>query len=385
MARGQVADDALTRSVLRARLALLRQRTALSADRGVAVTGPQADANALLLEAVQQHRAALAHLLGLPVPLEGQQLRLQVLPPPAAGVQVLDPGTLLRMEWLGGIRVYRILLPDYESAHLVAAREAVVDALLAACLSAGTAFGEVPRLPAWFRQGVQHVLYPRDVEETLLAVEQLWRHGEVPSLQRLLARHPAGQLSEQESLMAGAVVYWLATRASHPELIPALLAQFATGEGVEMAWLQRQLGGDPEDAWDRWMLRQRRIIRSVGVVRQAHIEQLRSVLLLSPGQHGIPLRAGIPVGGALHQLAAYHAEDWLGTVLRQKRRALEVLAQGRPVRFQEIVQAFVAILDGVASGQAMITLAEQEDLAYISLALLARDVMDGGGVWQPPE
>ena len=380
------ASDDLARAALRARLALLRQHTAVAPDRGVAVSGPRSDANALLLEAVQQTRSGIESLLGMRVPLARQRIRVQVLPPALEGEPVEQPEPSLRMERSGDMLTYRIMLPDYESTYSAAAQEALVYALLAAYISDGDGTAKLPVLPAWLWQGVIQILNPDDLEITLVSVDLLWRAGEIPPLAQFLRRTPEERLSENERIIAGGIVYWLAMQPRQAGLFPALFGQIARRQGeMDWDWLGERLGLDPDALWDRWMLQQRRRVRGIGSVMQAHIDQLRSVLLLSPGQHGIPQRAAVPRGGQLHMLAAHRESDWFASAIRQRRNRLELVAQGRPVRFREIVGEFLGVLDGVVAGQASADLEEQEHLAYMSLALLAQEVAAGGGIWRPQE
>ena len=381
------ASDDLARAALRARLALLRQHTAVAPDRGVAVSGSRSDANALLLEAVQQTRRGIESLLGMSVPLARQQIRVQVLAPALEGGGPVVPSepTLL-VERSGDRLTYRILLPDYESTYSAAAQESLVYALLAAYISDGDGTAMLPVLPAWLWQGVIQILNPDDLEITLVSVDHLWRAGEIPPLAQFLRRTPEERLSETERIIAGGIVYWLAMQPRRSSFFPALFGQIARRQGeIDWDWLGERLGMDPDALWDRWILQQRRTVRGVGGVMQAHIEQLRSVLLLSPGQHGIPQRAAVPRGGALHMLAAHRESDWFASAIRQRRNQLELVAQGRPLRFREIVGEFLGVLDGVVAGQASADLEEQEHLAYLSLALLAQEVAAGGGIWRSQE
>ena len=376
---GQEEDP--MRAALRARMALLRLHTAISSDRTISVSGPQASANAYLLEAVQLQRTAMEALLRLPLPFHGQRIRLQVLPPAREELDD-DQEVLLRTEFVLGDLTHRLMLPNYESAFSPTAREALIYALLSVYVVDAGRGNTVPFLPPWFWQGVMHVLHPDDVKITLDYLDVLWRSGRVPPLAQFLRDAQEDRLEAEDAIFAGALVHWLASRPSHERIMPQLLTAFARQEPIDVDWLRARLGADPDEQFDRWILAQRRIVRGVGTVLPSHVEQLQEAILLYPGQHGIPRSAAVPWGAQLHTLVAYRDRTWFQEAVQQRRSSLQLLLQGRPARFQEIVDAFIAVLDGVARGEDPAILEEQELLAGLTLQLLVRELEASGGIWR---
>ncbi len=372
------AEDAM-RAALRARMALLRLHTASSSDRTLAVSGPQAGLNAYLLEAVQQQRVALEQLLRVPVPWGRQRIRLQVLPSDGDGA--VAAGISLRTETVLGDVIHRITLPDYESAHVQAAHEALILALLSVYVIHEND-GNILRPPSWFWQGVVEVLHADDVKITLEYVDRLWRAGHVPSLGLFLRRSQEGRLDPEDAMFAGAVVYWLVTRPSSARIVRHVFRAFAAQEEVDVHWLQSYVGPDPDEQLDRWLLAQRRIVRGVGVVMQFHIDDLQELLLLYPGQHGIPRNAAITWGAPLAELGAHRKNVWFAEAINHRRNALQFVAQGRPERFRAVVDGFLDVLDGVVAGEDQEKLEAQEQRALLALRLFAGEVEEHGGIWR---
>ena len=366
------------RAALRARMALLQLHTASSSDRVFAVSGPQAGLNAYLLEAVQQQRLALERRLRMPVPWGRQRIRLQILPSDTDA----DAGISLQTGNVLGDIIHRVTLPDYESAYVKTAHEALIYALLSVYVVHENDERGTPKIPSWFWQGIIEILHPDDVTITLEYVDRLWRSGRVPSLGQFLRQSQADRLDPEDAMFAGAVVYWLITRPSSTRLSKQLFRAFAAREEIDVDWLQAYIGPDPDEQLDRWLLTQRRVVRGVGVVLQFHIDDLRELLLLYPGQHGIPRNAAIAWGAPLSALAAYREHVWFEEAINQRRNALQRVSQGRPDRFQEVVHGFLAVLDGVVAGVDQEELNEQEQMAILTLGLFAGEVEERGGIWR---
>ena len=94
-------EEEAMRAALRARMALMRQQSAMSSDRSILVSGPRSSSNAYLLDATQRQRIALEKMLRMRVPFNGQRIRLQVLPPPDDD-QALGQEVFLRSEFILG-------------------------------------------------------------------------------------------------------------------------------------------------------------------------------------------------------------------------------------------------------------------------------------------
>ncbi|MFU8780289.1 MAG: hypothetical protein ACNA71_04600 [Kiritimatiellia bacterium] len=375
------ADEDLTRAALRARLALLRLRTAVSYDRVFSVSGPRADSNAIVLDLLQQTRAATEQLLGVSMPVRDQSIRVLVRSPGADSGQ--DAGSDLHLERQAGQLIYRVRFADYSHADLPAAQALVLQAILAAYVVPLRETRDMVRIPGWFLQGILEVLYPDDRKLALATLDRLWRSGAIPSLATFFQEAQAWDtLAEEQATVAGGVVYWLATLVADESIMPAVLRRIAANEPIDVDWLLERLGSDPDAMFDRWMLSQRRTVRGVGTVMRAHIDHLRSVLLLYPGQHGIPRGAPVVWGAPLHMLVRYRDHVWFEEAVRQRRQLLQLAVQGRPDRYKTIVAAFLVVLDGVRAGGDIEDLEDREQLAYIALELLARDVDASGGIWR---
>ncbi len=379
------ADRGLTRAALRARLALMRVHTAISADRRLYVSGPQLEGNALLLDAAEQIRGQIEALLGMPIPLEGQSVRLQVLTG-TEEAQAGESGVRVGVGQSAGERVYRVLFSGYAATYEAEARERVIYAFLLAYCGAAPGDGAVvPELPAWLWQGVAAVLDPAERPAVLDRVRQDWMAGRLPSLAAVMAAGDVDRLDAAGARCSGAVVYWLTTWPSHRNIFRELFARLARGEPVGVDTLEVALGGDPDDRFDRWMLAQRRMIRGVGTVTQENVQALRVALLLSPGRDGIPRGVALKPGDGLSALWPYRDAPWFARAVRQRQQALQRVAPGRPERFRALVGEFVAVLEGLSQASDVNTVRAQEKRARAGLERMAADVQAAGGFWRVSE
>lgn len=378
--RGWSDQDAF-RAAVRARMALRRLHTAKSSDRTIVVSGPESTSNAFLLESARQKRRDIEHMLRTRLPADEQQIRLQVR---RADEDDPDDGQdiILRSDVLLGQLTYRIILPDYESFLTDTAQDALIYAFLSAYVRDAGSRSAIPDIPPWFWQGIAHVLHPDDRKITLDIVLDRWRSGQAPSLTHFLREAQVDRLELDEAQYAGAIVYWLMTRRTDERILPQLFASFAAEESVDANWLRERLREDPDERFDRWLLAQRRTVRGVGTVRQSHIDALEELLLLYPGQNGIPRRADIRAGSPLSSLIGHQDQPWFSSTVRRLRNQLELVAQGRAAYFQEIVDDFLAVLDGILSGEDDVMLRQQEQSARTRLRLFAAEVEESGGIWR---
>jgi hypothetical protein len=382
LARGVCGAEDPMRAAVRARLALMRLHSSVSSDRVFFVSGARTEDNARILDDLQETRLAVEQLLRVPMPTRGQSIRFFVLPPEE---QAADPaqGVGLVTERRVGEIVHRIVVPHYASVYVPETREAVVAAMLSAYLVGAGVPLEATNLPAWFLGGVLEVLHPLERKVSLASLDVLWASGAIPSLHVVFrALQEAETLSEAQATIAGGLVLWLASRPSEEKVMSGLLVRMAANAPVDVAWLSGRMGADPDGLFERWVLAQRRAVRGVGTIMRLHIDHVRSVLLLYPGQHGIPRRAKIVSGAPLHVLAQHRERAWFREAVQQRRQVLQLAAQGRPARYQEIVGQFLAVLDGVEDGLSDEILEEREQRAYLALERLAREVDAAGGVLQ---
>lgn len=386
---GVTADtgEDMQRAALRAKLALMRVHTAVAPDRGIVVSGPRAEGNALLLQAVQQIRSDLESLLGLPLPVSSSQhIRLQVMRDDAEPLQAFSFD--IKLEWLGGVLVHRIELPNYLSSYAPEARENVVYAMLRMyCMGnpQNENLDTLPSPPAWFWQGVLGVLDADSRNLILAQIDRRWRAGQVPPLGTFFREAPREELSAEERIVAGAIIYWLASRLYSDDFFAKLFAEIRLGRAPSFTWLRDELGQDPDELFDRWLLAQGHTVRAVGAVMMQHIESLRELLYVYPGLHGVPRRANVQRGVPLSMLAAYRDADWFDLVVQERRKRLQLIRQGRHVRMQDVIALLLEVVNGVANGAKLAVLREQENKAHVLLEALAEDVKGAGGILREEE
>jgi hypothetical protein len=376
----------LEKAALRAKLALMRVHTAVSSDRGVAVSGPRPEGNALLLQAVQQIQEDLAALVGMPLPFASQQLRVQVQQSDTSTTN--DVVIRSSLENQGGILSHRIALPDYRSAYRSEAREHVVQAMLR-IYSIGSTTDNLPAgsilVPVWLWRGVVQILDSDARNLTLAYIDALWRDGQIPPLASFFRDLPEENLSMKQRMIAGTIVYWLSSRLHSDDFFADLFAAIRAGKDVSYAWLEMRIGADPDEQFDRWLLAQDQTIRAVGGVMIPHTASLRTLLYIYPGQYGIPRAAEIPANARLSMLALHREADWFDRAILKRRQRIQLVGQGRHRRMQDVITAFLDILDGVEGNRSFSLLQAQEKAAHRLLDALDEDIIAAGGILQEEE
>lgn len=381
-------DDLPTLETIRERMEAIGIRSVRSSDGQLVVSGADSFMNAMLLAQAGEIRQRVQAVVGMPLQFDTRSVRVLVKPDADAAMPIV-----LEHVFSGGQWIHRIVFPDYASSQAREGLEAVSAAFLALYIHPGSA--DTNRVvsftvPAWLSQGVQQVLTDGDRSRTLDQALQFWHEGRLPSPVQMLTARPSPATGDDDAsrlLVAhGAFVLWLADRNTGEPSIADLFRHLSAGHAVNTEWLRQQLpeGVDPDASWDRWLLSQRHVVRSLGQLSLAHMETLRDEWLVQPGDQGIPADLELPAEANCVSLLQYRDQSWLPAVIRQKRYRLEMLAQGRPERFRELVSLYVNVLNAIESGE--------RPPAVVGLAVNARrqwhalheTVKEAGGIWSEP-
>jgi len=213
-------------------------------------------------------------------------------------------------------------------------------------------------LPAWLWRGLAGNLDAGLRARNSEMVLARWQRGQVISPAELLgngtgARPAVGTAEEADHRAAcGLWVKWLLSLPNGRRLFSDLLRHVGEGGTATPDWLILRLPGcassaDLDEQWDKWILRQRRVVYRPGEVTRQVVDQLRGELLLYPGQSGIPLNCGSPERIELHELIDRRGSPWIPAFVRGKCASLRVLAIGRGEEFGAVVESYCRFLTGL--------------------------------------
>ncbi len=381
------ADGSVSTADIRERIAAIGIRSVQSASGHIVVSGPDPLGNAFLLSLAEETAVALESLTGLSLPFERQSVRLQVS---AVLQEPLDRGVSLTHTLLAGHWIHRVHLADYEMMQTEAAAVVLCSAFLSVYGGTTTGTDAGFALPYWFRRGVVRNMTVAARQETLAGALRLWYQGRLLTPSPILGLEapplPEAGLAEDDVLACGALVLWFTSRPSRGSHYASLFRRLSDGGGVDLDWVRSWLpdGADPDEQWDRWLLSQRGVVRGVGTVSLEQFDALYAEWLLYPGRYGIPHDVELPARADCTALTAYRDQQWFTPVMREKRHRIEMLAAGRPKRFQALVGAFVRVLDAIEGGA---TATETGTLAVAAgrhWRGLREEVRQAGGVLAAP-
>ena len=219
-----------------------------------------------------------------------------------------------------------------------------------------------PQTPAWLSIGVARNLFPVLKAENNALSARLWQEGRIPSLRRLLAQYaapaasftaePAGTNSQGRDVACGLLIALIAAQPNRTEIFGHLFAELAAGRPATTATLATcfpkcKTGADVEDAWDRWLFRQRYIIHQPGHFLPENIAQLRAELLLYPGVSGIPLATNASQVLTFEHLIDQREAPWIPALAEQKINMLRRLTAGRGAELGAVADAYCKFLSAL--------------------------------------
>ncbi len=381
------ADETPTIEEIRERMAAINIRSVRSADGHLVVSGPDSFNNALLLNMAGETRAQIESLVGMPLRFEARNVRLLV-------IQDADPAAGVRVEHVfsDGIRIHRVLLPDYAHGDTDAGREALCEAFLALYIHpAGVRANSVASfaVPAWLRRGVPTVLTEQGRCDTFAQAIRLWREGRLLSPVRLVMDpgvFDAGGDHARVTTACGALALWLTDVNVGTARARSLFVRLSNGDVADLEWLREQQtdDGGSDEWWDRWILSQRHVVRALGSLTLVHLDALQAEWLIHPGDSGIPSGIVLPSEADCSALLSYRDEPWFKVAVREKRYRIEMLAQGRPERFRELVAVYAGILDAIEAGDLPAAVVGMAVAARRQSQALHETVKQAGGVWSEP-
>jgi hypothetical protein len=298
-------------------------------------------------------------LTGLPMAFRGRTLEITLgdAGPDAARVttvQAMTPAGL----------VQRLVIADYRGADLEEAEAGICRLLLGGrvadlALRGGTVPGGGTGgtwwdVPEWFYRGLARNLYPGLRADNAATVLGTWRTGRLPTLERLLngTPPPGGEDRALYRAAWGLLIGLVRERPDEEAVFDRWVRLAAAGGKLDADAVAAALSGgrqdDLQEAWENWIVRQKRIVREPGVTAAADVVSLKNLLLVYPPEQG---RAGWATGRvlALEYLVEHRGEDWVADVAREKALALQLLSAGRGEAFAAAAGVFVDFFTRLAA------------------------------------
>ncbi len=381
------ADEIPTIEEIRERMESIGIRSVRSSDGHLVVSGPDSFKNAFLLKMAGEIRAQVESLVGIPLSFESRSVRLLVMQPadPAGGVRV-------EHVYSDGIRIHRVLLPDYAHGGTEVGREALCEAFLALYIHPAEPRGNSAAsfaMPSWLRRGVLPVLTEQGRSDTYEQAIRLWREGRLLSPVRMVLDPAVLDVEDDHARMTtacGAFVLWLTDVEVGTSRARSLFDRLSNGDEADGDWLREQHAdnGGSDEWWDRWMLSQRHVVRALGRLTLEHLDALQAEWRIHSGDGGIPSDIAFPSAADCTALLSYRDQPWFKGAVREKRYRIEMLAQGRPVRYRELAGVYAGILNAIEAGDSPSAVVGMAVEARQQSKALYETVKQAGGVWSEP-
>jgi len=372
----------ITTKDIEARIAELSKLTATSASGHFTVVGTNRVENFALGQWCENASKQIKSITGIPIPFHKRRIVITISNENAGGASVHYMPKVSRI-------ISHCYIKSYDFAYERRGRLAICSAILAAYTPSPAE--NMPSMPAWLRLGIeQNLLYDvrsRNLEKAL----SLWRSGQLITINDILTAKDDKNIDSKDKdnaeLYNRLAAYSLFVRylSSHPSKKKIFASLFHAEEPITAASLGTIVaGGDLEitldEAWDRWLLSQSRIVRSSAIISSRRIEQLQSEMLLYPGTCGIPLASELPRRSPMESIVRFRKSEWLPQFVSSKRGRLSLIAAGHSGELAEVVAMFDGFLSGLESETSDRLLLKQLGAAYTALNLLAEKVNKAGGI-----
>jgi hypothetical protein len=381
------ADD--SSSVIRARIAALSQRTARNTAGHFVIIGSNRVANVVLVGLCEDMEERISMLTGIRVPFENRMIRLHV----DAGRVSDAGGARVQHSHMGETSVHDVYLANYDAAYSRRGRQALCHAMLAGYINASST--SILNMPPWLWKGIERNLVPDESANHMEDGLKLWSSGGLATVWDILDDTDAAErnmsVEDENRLVSYSVfVRWLSSLPGKPARFRQIFETVAAGKVLSIHRMESLIadGGarlSLDESWDRWLVRQRRVVFTLGMVSTRIIGQLRSELLLYRGACGIPLGAELRSGASMVDLLALRREEWMSEFIKDKRSRLDLLAAGRTAEFQRVVLQFGEFLSNLESDVADTVLLGRLRAAYAALNDLAEQVRSAGGAIRASE
>jgi len=372
------ADQGISSAEIEARVAELSALSVRSVSGNFIVIGTNRVENFALGGWCENAAKQIEQMTGLPVPFDNYRVNLVV----GQDNKGVPSGAVVRYSRNGQKKSSRVYLENYDGAYKRRGRQAICCAILAGY--ADLSLGERVFMSPWFWKGLeQNILFDvrsRNMEQVLAD----WRAGKLMSVWDIVGRGNLGQLDKraemvesQEKLATYSVfVRWLSSLPNKKEIFRTIFdgSEYISVSGLEDLIVDDDSGMSLDEEWDRWLLRQSRVVRSYAGISTRIIEQLRSELLLYPGTYGIPLACEIPQGSPLVWLIKFRDAEWISQYINRKRGRLNLIVAGYDGDLLRVVGLFDEFFSSLEKDVPDVLLLKRLREAKRALTALAEDV-----------
>jgi len=324
-----------------------------------------------LLQWAEETAGRFENMVRMKMPFGQRTVRLVVREPGTAEPTRIKTATSIS----DGSLVQRCFLPEYSRIVWVDAQEALCRLFVEGFVLDRVAARQpgkpasprwlparLPAAPPWLTEGLSQNLNPSLRAQNSKLVMDQWQDGKIASAAEVLRRgslpgNPAAAgMNDPDRAACGLFVGWMLSLSNRTECLDCLFTQLASGQTVTPEVLVRCVPGcgsvsDLDERWDRWVLRQKRIVYEPGVATLRQVRQLRGELLLYPGVSGTPETgwSGRPL--TQRDLIAQRGAPWAATAAKLQVYRLQALAAGRGPEFSAVVESYCRFLEALAAGK----------------------------------
>ena len=308
-----------------------------------------------------------------------------------------QPGKILTKEGMEeGEFVQRLNIVNYEKADMGEANEALCRMLLNGCVincagksannAEASSASRVQSCPApqWLYRGmVQHIV-PDLRAKNAEIVMSTWKKGRLKTLPEFLNSGSA-EGGYPYDAVCGMMIAWFESFPDKSEFFGSMIRRLASGGELSAEWFSKNIKGcnsvsDIDEKWENWIIGQWRVVRRLGVVTPVLIEQMKEVIVLKPGDSGVPLSTNIGQRISFMDLIQAKDASWAPVVLQNKISELRFLGMGRGKDFGDVVESYCKFLEAVAEHRKTGRLIELLRVAESGLEALADRVSVEGSV-----
>jgi hypothetical protein len=301
-----------------------------------------------LLRWAEEVTGRLERLLGFKLSFDNRKVRIVVREEPD-----IDSG-FLGAHWsvVGSTVFQQLTISNYEMIDRETADEALCRLLLRGHVrEQKSAQARPSRPPAWLSVGLAQNLYAGVRARNSRLVLDQWQSGRLPTVPAFLGRDEPGTGAVYRAT-CGLFAGWLMSAPGKAERFEKIFDTLAGGEAITTQWLTANMPGcntvmDLDEEWDRWILRQKRIVYEPGTVFLEQVQQLKAELLLYPGFSDIPLMGDLERPITFRELIPERGKPWLVGFVKPKAARLRVLGVGRDKAFGDVIEAYCRFLEAL--------------------------------------
>jgi len=216
---------------------------------------------------------------------------------------------------------------------------------------------ELHEVPAWLALGVAQTFYPAYKSQNASILLEQWERGLAPTLKQFLAPVEEDSLENvHDKAVCGMFVGWLSSLPDAPEVFDSLFCRIAEGLPPSREWMIETLK-DCETAigleklWDKWILRQKRLVYMPGVVTPRILRQFKDELVVYRENSDVSDGSDLLFRCTLEELIPRRKEPWIPASARNKITRIRILFMGRGSEMNAVIESYSLFLQALAEGK----------------------------------